>query len=166
MTDNQSTNTTPEVTAKTSTGEELTGKEKRQLNLKRYATMTDDEKRDFARKGGIARGEQQKKQKTLKEQMLALLNTKVSRETAEKYLGDDAETISDADLTCQAIMAARMWQEASNNGNAKAAEFCRDTSGQAPKMQIDATVETFSESDRALMDKIAERLGILTDEKE
>ena len=166
MTDNQSTNTTPEVKADNLT-EELTGKERRLANLKPPINKRGiEEQKAICSKGGIARGEQRRQQRTMKEQMLALLNTKASHEQATKYLGDDAEKLTDDDLTFQGLLTAKMWQEATEKGNAKAAEFCRDTSGQAPKMQIDATVETFSESDRALMDKIAARLGILTDEND
>lgn len=155
------------MTENESTTKELTGKEKRLANLKPPINKrSPEEQHEIAVKGGIARGEQQKRQKTMREVMLTLLNTKVSLETASKYLGDDADKLTEDNLTCQGVLSAKMWQEATQNGNAKAAEFVRDTSGQAPKMQIDATVETFSESDRALMDKIAERLGILTDEKE
>lgn len=148
------------MTENESTTKELIGKEKRLANLKPINEMSEDEKKDFARKGGIARGEQQKRRKTMREQMLALLEAKVSRETAVKYLGEDSNTLSDEDLTCQGIMSAKMWQEASLNGNAKAAEFVRDTSGQRPKDIIEVSAEIMTEADRNLIANMAEILKV------
>lgn len=145
---------------------ELTGKEKRLANLKPIHTLTDEEKHNLAVLGGKARGKQQQQQKTMRETMLTLLKTKVSRETAEKFLGEDAEALSDEDLTCQGIMSAKMWQEASLNGNAKAAEFVRDTSGQRPKDVVELSADITTDSDRALMADIAERLGIMPKKSE
>ena len=156
MTDNE------KATAK----DELKGIERRLANLKPINEMSEDEKKEFARKGGIARGEQRRKQRTMKEQMLALLNTTASREQAERYLGADAEKLTEDDMTFQGLMTAKMWQEATLNGNAKAAEFCRDTSGQRPKDIIEMTADITTDSDRALMANIAERLGILPKEKD
>lgn len=138
---------------------ELTGKEKRLANLKPIHTLTDEEKHNLAVLGGKARGKQQQQQKTMRETMLTLLKTKVSRETAEKFLGEDAEALSDEDLTCQGIMSAKMWQEASLNGNAKAAEFVRDTSGQRPKDIIEVTADIMTDSDRTMLADLSEILA-------
>ena len=142
-----------------STAKELTGIERRLANLKPINEMSEDEKKDFARKGGIARGEQRRKQRTMKEQMLALLNTTASREQAVKYLGADAEKLTEDDMTFQGLMTAKMWQEATQNGNAKAAEFVRDTSGQRPKDVVEVTANVMTDADRALMANMAEILG-------
>ena len=90
----------------------------------------------------------------------------MSKEQANKYLGADAEKLSAEDLTVQGIMIAKMAQEAMQNGNAKAAEFVRDTSGQRPKDVVEVNAEIITASDRSLIDKMAERLGNLTDENE
>lgn len=147
------------MTENESTTKELTGKEKRLANLKPINEMSEDEKKDFARKGGIARGEQRRKQRTMKEQMLALLNTTASREQAVKYLGADADKLAEDDMTFQGLMTAKMWQEATQNGNAKAAEFCRDTSGQRPKDIIEVSAEIMTEADRNLIANMAEILS-------
>lgn len=150
-----------------STAETLTGIEKRQRNLKPFSELSPEEQRAIRSKGGKASQEKKRLERTMKEQAQRYLQAILDRETAEKYLGaEDADKLEPEDLTVQGVMIAKMAQAAMKDGNAKAAEFVRDTSGQAPKMQIDATVDTFSESDRALMDKIAQRLGILTDEKD
>ena len=161
MTDNQSTlNLTPEVKA----DKPLTGKEKRLANLKPIHSLTDEEKHNLAVMGGKARGKQQQQQKTMRETMLTLLKTKVSRETAEKYLGDDAELLPEEELTYQGVMSAKMWQEASMNGNAKAAEFVRDTSGQRPKDIVEVSADIITASDRDLLANIADRYRTENDE--
>ena len=148
------------------TAKEMTGKEKRQLNLKPIQSMTDEEKHNFAVMGGKARGEQRRQQRTMKEQMLALLSAKASREQAEKYLGADAEKLTEDDLTFQGLMTAKMWQEATQNGNAKAAEFVRDTSGQRPKDVVEVTANVMTDADRSLMQNMAEILGAKADKTE
>jgi len=162
----QSTNTTPEVKAETLTGKELTGIEKRMANLKPFNELSPEEQKAIRSKGGIARGEQRRKQRTMKEQMLALLNTTASREQAQKYLGADSEKLTEEDLTFQGLMTAKMWQEATQNGNAKAAEFCRDTSGQRPKDIVEVSADITTDTDRQLMADIAERLGIMHNKKD
>ena len=148
------------------TSQELKGKERSLANLKPIQSLTDEEKHNLAVLGGKARGKQQQQQKTMRETMLTLLKTKISRETAEKYLGDDAELLPEEELTYQGIMSAKMWQEASMNGNAKAAEFVRDTSGQRPKDVVELSADITTDSDRALMADIAERLGIMPKKSE
>lgn len=172
MTDKEN-NTTPEVKADSLTGKELTGKEKRLANLRPFAKAGEPQtaeeiqrQREISIKGGKARGEQMKKAKSLKELANDLIECRISRERAQNVLGELAEYIPDENLTNGALLIGSMLGEVLENKTTKAAEFIRDTSGQAPKMQIDATVETFSESDRALMDKIAQRLGILTEEND
>ena len=143
------------------TAKELTGREKSLANLKPPINKrTPEEQREISRLGGIARGEQRRQQRTMREQMLALLNTKASHEQASKYLGEaDAERLTEDDLTYQGLLSARMWQEAMQNGNAKAAEFVRDTSGQRPKDVVEVTANVMTEADRALMANMAEILS-------
>lgn len=143
---------------------ELTGKEKSLANLKPFSELSPEEQKAIRSKGGIARGEQRRKQRTMKEQMLALLNTTASREQAQKYLGADAEKLTEDDMTFQGLMTAKMWQEATQNGNAKAAEFCRDTSGQRPKDLLEVSGNVITDADRALMANLSKRLCKTTEE--
>ena len=162
MTDNQSTvNTTPEVKA----DKPLTGKEKRQLNLRPFNQLSPEEQKAIRSKGGKACQEKNRKERTMKEQAQAYLKALVDRETAVKYLGaDEADKLTDDDLTVQGLMIARMSQEAIKNGNAKAAEFVRDTSGQRPKDIVEVSADIITASDRDLLANIADRYRTENDE--
>ena len=143
---------------------ELTGKEKRQLNLQPLESLDKERQREIRSLGGKARQEQIRQRKTMKETMLAILEAKMSKETAKKYLGADADNLTDDDLTGQGILSARMWKEACENGSAKAAEFCRDTSGQRPKDLLEVSGNVISDADRALMANLSKRLCKTTEE--
>ena len=86
-------------------------------NLKPFNELTEKEQREIARKGGIASGESRKKRKTLKEELLLLL---------EK--GDTQEKIS------LALLQKAM------NGDTKAFEVLRDTVGEKPVDKVEADV--------------------------
>lgn len=141
---------------------------KRQLaNLqvfKPYKDLTDEERElqhQLAVKGGKARGEQVKKAKTMKEQCLTLLETKLSREQAEQMIGQSTELIADEDLTVQTVLLMSAIREVTENGNSQMAVFLRDTSGQKPKDEIslDASLIT-TEQDRSLLEKVEKRLSV------
>ena len=89
-------------------------------NLKPQNTRTKSEQREIARKGGIASGKKRREQKTLKEELLLLLAT-----------GDTQKNISLA-LIQKAL-----------NGDTKAFEVIRDTTGQrcVDKIEISQTVD-------------------------
>ena len=78
-------------------------------NLKPQNTRTKKEQREIAKKGGIASGESRRKRKTLKEELLALLET-----------NDYNKKISLA-LIKEALL-----------GNTKAFKTIRDTIGEKP----------------------------------
>lgn len=137
---------------------ELTGKEKSLANLKPVTSRTPEEQREISRLGGIARGEQRRQQRTMREQAQIYLQSLMSHEQAKTYLGVDAEKLSAEDLTVQGVMIAKMAQEAMQNGNAKAAEFVRDTSGQRPKDIIEVSAEIMTDADRSLIANMAEIL--------
>lgn len=156
---------TENKTVDTSTGT-LTGKQKRELNLRSLSDLDSEKRKEIARLGGLARQEQVRQRKSMKEQLISFLDSQVSKETATKYLGQAADGLKEDDLTYQGILGAKMWQEAVVNGNAKAAEFCRDTSGQKPRDEISLSADIMSAGDRALMADIAARLGILPKEND
>ena len=136
--------------------------------LKVTDDMTEEERQrqhEIRSKGGKARALQIEKQKTLKELANQLLNTKVSKERAKNVLGELANDIPDGDLTNGALLLARMLNEVYENGTTKAAEYLRDTSGQKPKEEISLTADIMTDSDRALMANIAERLSATPDSK-
>lgn len=141
---------------------------KRQLaNLKpirKFDEMTEEERqkaREIVVKGGKARGEQMKKCKSMKEQALTLLETKLSKDQAKQMIGESAELLADEDLTIQSVLLLSAIREVTENGNSQMAVFLRDTSGQKPKDEIslDASLIT-TEQDRSLLEKVEKRLSV------
>ena len=88
-----------------------------------------------------------------------MLERKMSDEYIANVLGGDCDGLKDEngniDRTLNAIMTARMVQEA-NNGNVKAYEVVRDTSGNKPR--TDVQIEQITDKDRALLDKVTKAL--------
>lgn len=84
-------------------------------NLKRY---TSEEAREYGKKGGIASGEARRKRRTLKEELLAMLEDKDIQES----------------ITLALISKAK-------NGDTKAYEIIRDTVGEKPIDKIEAEVK-------------------------
>lgn len=80
---------------------------------------TKEEVREIGRKGGVASGEARRAKKTMREVLEVLL------ETVDK----------DSDKTNIEVMMASAVRKAMN-GDLKAMEFVRDTSGQKPDTQI------------------------------
>ena len=127
-------------------------------NLKHF-TKGDERTKECAKLGGIKRGEQIKKSKSLRELANTLLDGRVSRERATEILGDLADVFTDEELTNGALMLGRVLQETMENGTTKNAEFLRDTSGQKPTEKIETTLNTINDNDRALLRNIAERMN-------
>jgi hypothetical protein len=83
-------------------------------NLIPFNELTEEKQREIARKGGIASGEARKRRKTLKEELIALLeindnNNKISLAVLQKAL----------------------------NGDIQAFTTIRDTIGEKPKDEVD-----------------------------
>lgn len=148
------------------TNGDVTAEKKRRGNIQNLKPFRkgEERQRECALKGGIARGEQIKQRKSLRELANTLLDGHVSRDKAVEILGDTAQYFTDEELTNGAMMLGRLFQETMTNGTIKSAEFIRDTSGQKPKEELSVEgLQTMTEADRALMANIAERLGIKTD---
>lgn len=147
-------------------------KQKRLNNLKPWKPFTElspeerEEQRKIASLGGKARTEQINRRKTMKESAQILLSQRVSTEYAQKILGENAD-ISGVE-TMQDLITAKMLREIVENGNAKAFELIRDTSGNKPTAELEVRADVVTASDRALIDKVADRLGLvnITDEDE
>lgn len=141
---------------------------KRQLaNLKvfkPYAELTDEERerqKEITRLGGIARQEQVKQRKNLKEVGNVILNTRISRDKAEQLIGESANLLSDEDLTVSALLMMSAVREAVEQGNVKALEFLRDTTGQKPKDELTIDANVMTEQDKRLLDKALKRQNIV-----
>ena len=59
------------------------------------------------------------------------------------------------------MIVAKMLREVVENGNAKAFELIRDTSGNKPTADVTITADIVTASDRALIEKVADRLGVV-----
>lgn len=98
-----------------------------------------EEARKIGRKGGIASGETRRKKKLMREQMELLLSlpykdTKKKKEM--KKLGFETE-----DIDNQMAVVFGVWEKALQ-GDVKAAEFLRNTLGEAPaeKLEVNASI--------------------------
>ena len=144
----------------------LTGYEKRIQNLRPFknaAEINNDvelkRQRDLQSKGGKACIEQKRVKKNLKETALALLETEIDREHAKKLIGDKADLIPDDNLTVQAVLTVKLAAALIDDGNARAFELLRDTSGQKPRDEITVTSDIMTDADRALLENINARLN-------
>ena len=128
-------------------------------NLRPLNTLSKEERSKIASLGGKARVKQKIEQKNLRETALTLLNTPISKDQAKKFIGDDADLIEDKDLTMQSVLTVRAMRALLDDGNIKAYETLRDTSGQKPKeeIQIDGKV-IMTDADRRLIDNLKRRL--------
>lgn len=104
-------------------------------NLVPNEDRTPEERRENARKAGIASGVARRKKRDLREACLAILDTEITTKSGEKMTGSEA-------------MVAKLFQQAIN-GNIKAFEVLRDTAGQKP---VDKVV--VSEVDQSVIDEV------------
>ncbi len=155
--------------------DELKAKEERRKNslnnlktFKPFSELTPEEQEEQrlkSIKGAKARCEVYRQKKTMKQSAQALLDATISREYAEKVLGENSD-VSGIE-TMQDLLIAKMMREILENGNAKAFELIRDTSGNKPvsTAALDIKADIVTAADRALIDKVADRLGVdITDD--
>ena len=139
-------------------------KKRRLANLKPFkpfSELTEEEKekqKQICSNGGKTNRQLYKENKTLKETTLRLLNSTINRETALKYVSEDTLNELGNDITMQDVLTARMIQEVLENGNTKAIEFLRDTSGQKPTTELEINADVVTAADRALLDKFRANL--------
>jgi hypothetical protein len=98
-----------------------------------------EEAREKGRKGGIASGKARKEKKLMKEQIELLLSLPLKSKNAKnqmKKLGIDSDNVDN-----QMAVIIGVWQKAIQ-GDVKAAEFLRNTLGEAPteKVELNASV--------------------------
>lgn len=96
-------------------------------NLKPVRTKEEAKKR--GRNGGIASGQARRKKRSMEQAVKLLLNLPVNNNSMEK--GMEAMGIDETEMTNQMAVIISMWREAVQ-GNVRAAEFLRSTSGQDP----------------------------------
>lgn len=101
-------------------------------------------------KGGRASGKARRDNRTLREIALELMAAEASPEDIKRY--GLPEGVSNAVvMTAAALKKAR-------EGDMKAFESLRDTAGQMPTKEVQVSAEVFTEANKALLDKVAERI--------
>ena len=112
--------------------------------------QTREQKSANCSKAGKASGKARRDNRTLKEIALELMAAEASPEDIKKY--NLPEGVSNAVvMTAAAIKKAR-------EGDMKAYESLRDTAGQMPTKEVQVSAEVFTEANKALLDKVADRI--------
>ncbi len=131
-----------------------TGNNKTNINKSGLVSMADrplSERQRIGRMGAIASNKVQRDKRTLRELAQAML-----QETATKA---DIERLGlPEDATKGAAILASMMKSAVENENVKAAEYVRDTSGQAPTKEVKVSADVMTDADRALVEKVKNRI--------
>lgn len=104
-------------------------------NLIPNEKRTPSERRANARKAGIASGQARRRNKTMKEIALMLLNTKVPNNKYTEEMLNLFPDMDAQDLQYQTAILVSQIQKAVFDKDSKAAEYVRDTSGQKPVEQ-------------------------------
>lgn len=126
-------------------------------NLIAMNEMTEERQREIASMGGKASQAKAKERKRARELMQTILSATMNEQQVNKVLGKDKDLI-DGDASVYSVMLTKMALQACK-GDSKAATFVRDTAGDKPDDSLNVSA-TFTEGDKALMDKMAKRLGI------
>lgn len=141
------------------------GRERAYLNLRKRTTFADmdaEKALEIRRKGQKAQREIYGKKKSAKESLENILSIKVTDDIMQK--ADLDPTIiervkrSGVELTfydlVQMVAVGR-----AVDGNINAIQYVRDTNGDKPTDKVDISGEIVTDTDRALMQSIAERLN-------
>lgn len=125
-------------------------------NLVSLSDRTKDERMAIIEKSRESYRENRDKKKNFNELAKAMLEQTVSEEQIKAVLGDNTSVLLDNSVA--SVILASMIKGAVE-GSFKCAEFVRDTAGYRPKdiMQVEADIMT--DSDRALIDKLNQRIG-------
>ncbi len=99
---------------------------------------TKREAKEISQKGGIASGKSRRVKRDMRASLLMFGEFNPKPETVSEILATHKQ-ISGKDLTLTDALSVKMWNLALE-GNTKAAEFIRDTTGQKPADKL--TVET------------------------
>lgn len=131
-----------------------TGNNKTNINKSGLVSMADRplaERQRIGRMGAIASNKAQRDKRTLREIAQAMLQETASKADIERLgLPEDA--------TKGAAILASMMKSAVENENVKAAEYVRDTSGQAPTKEVKVSADVMTDADRALVEKVKNRI--------
>lgn len=125
-------------------------------NLRPTTLMTEDERREFARVGGLASAKKRAKKKNLQQLLSVLLSTPATAEMKEKAarLGFSPE---EADTVYDAMNVALIDRALSGDGYAY--QLIRDSAGDRPTEKVEQAVSYFTENDIEVMRKLDARLN-------
>ena len=114
-------------------------------NLKPFdSNQSREEARKNGRKGGKKSGEVRRQKKTMREMLDYLREKELTSKNGEKA------------TTLEAMMTAIIKQGL--NGNVKAVEFIRDTTGQKPTEKVEATNATITVTDEKTIESVMNKL--------
>lgn len=139
----------------------LTGIEKRNANLRPIKKFSECTPEELEKQKAIIEKSKQgtkayhEKKRTLKESAIALLETNLTKDQVKKMLGSENTDLIKDGMTVQDVLLLSAFKEVLS-GNVKGMEFLRDTSGFKQAVEITADITT--ESDRSLLEKVANRL--------
>ena len=135
--------------------------------LKNYDGMTEEEKerqREIRSLGGKASQEKRKAKKTMQETFQNFVESVIDKDTAKSLIGDMANLMDSEEMTIQSLMSVLALKIASEDGNIKGLEFIRDTSGNKPKDVQEIKADIMTESDKRLLENVAKRVNVSTDD--
>jgi hypothetical protein len=124
----------------------MTSEEAKEYNKR----LTSEQKSERGKKGNQASQKAKRDNRTLREIALEMLAAIATEEDIKKY--NLPEGVSNS-----VVMTAAAAQKAMA-GDLKAYEILRDTAGQMPTKEVQVSAEVFTEANKALLDKVAERI--------
>ena len=139
----------------------------RKKNLVPCVKITEDTPKEVAerqleisRKGGVNAQKVLKAKRTMREVTEDFLNKTMGRDKAKALIGGTVgELLEDSEITVNELLTARMVKAAVDEGNVRAMEYLRDTSGNKPTDRKEVTANIMTENDKALLEKVSKRLG-------
>ena len=131
-------------------------KHKGSENLIPLASRSPEEQFAIRSKGGRNAMQANKKRKTAQEAMQALLSVELDPTKLRERYGEDAELLGENPTLLDALSLAQVRE--AQEGSTRAFEAVRDTAGYQPTQKVNAEVNTMSDADRALLEKVAKRM--------
>ena len=127
-----------------------------------FSRMTPEKRKEARRKGYLAQQKVLGEKKTAKECLERLLPMLANEEILQAA-DVDAELIKRLKATNKEVTLYELIQYVAIgraiDGNIKAAEYVRDTFGDKPRDNIDITANSLTDSDRALLELVSDRLS-------
>lgn len=145
---------------------EPVGIEKGWLNMRPITDRPKEEELAIRRKAQLRQAEKKKELRTMKETLVNILNDKDMAIALAKANGNElliratenGATVNDLLMLSATIQGLE--------GNVKALDFVRDTSGQRPKDDIQINADIVTSADRKLIENLRNRLGVVQYDEE